>query len=87
MDPNGIDHDDGMHTFNVEKSTVIRKRGVYVGGAPASAFVQLHKEKDMFHIMVVTLSAAINQQLHCQDSALSLPQCHCTWRLSAFCGP
>lgn len=52
MDPNGFDHDDGMNAFTVEKSTVIRKRGTYVGGAPAYLMAQVHKERDMFNVVV-----------------------------------
>lgn len=52
MDPNGFDHDDGMNAFTVEKSTVIRKKGVYVGGAPAYLMSQVHKERDLFSIVV-----------------------------------
>lgn len=52
MDPNGFDHDDGMNAFTVEKSTVIRKKGVYVGGAPAYLMTQVHKERDLFSVVV-----------------------------------
>ena len=52
MDPNGFDHDDGMNAFTVEKSTVIRKKGVYVGGAPAYLMSQVHKERDLFSVVV-----------------------------------
>ena len=52
MDPNGFDHDDGMNAFTVEKSTVIRKKGVYVGGAPAYLMSQVHKERDLFNVVV-----------------------------------
>ena len=52
MDPNGFDHDDGMNAFTVEKSTMIRKRGTYVGGAPAYLMAQVHKERDMFNVVV-----------------------------------
>ena len=52
VNPNGLDHDDGMEAFTVEKSSVIRKRGVYVGGAPAYIMAQVHKDKDAFNIIV-----------------------------------
>ena len=58
MDPNGFDHDDGMNAFTVEKSTVIRKKGVYVGGAPAYLMSQVHKERDLFSV-VVSLSVPL----------------------------
>lgn len=58
MDPNGFDHDDGMNAFTVEKSTVVRKKGVYVGGAPAYLMSQVHKERDLFSV-VVSLSLAL----------------------------
>ena len=52
MNPNGLDHDDGMEAFTVEKHSVIRKRGVYVGGAPAYIMAQVHKDKDAFNVIV-----------------------------------
>ena len=52
MDPNGLDHDDGMTAFTVEKSSVVRKPGVYVGGAPAYLMAQVHKDKDAFTVIV-----------------------------------
>ena len=52
VDANGVDHDDGMHAFTVEKSGVVRKRGTYVGGAPGYVMAQVHKDKDMFNIVV-----------------------------------
>lgn len=52
MEPNGFDHDDGMNAFSVDKSTVIRKRGVYVGGAPAFLMAQVQKDRDMFSVVV-----------------------------------
>ena len=58
MDANGFDHDDGMNAFTVEKNTVLRKRGTYVGGAPAYVMAQVHKDKDMFNIVVSHLSFA-----------------------------
>ena len=56
VDANGFDHDDGMNAFTVEKNTVLRKRGTYVGGAPAYVMAQVHKDKDMFNIVVSHLS-------------------------------
>ena len=52
VDPNGLDHDDGMTAFTVEKSSVVRKPGVYVGGAPAYLMAQVHKDKDAFTVIV-----------------------------------
>ena len=52
VDPNGFDHDDGMNAFTVEKNTVLRKKGTYVGGAPAYIMAQVHKDKDQFSIVV-----------------------------------
>lgn len=52
VDANGVDHDDGMHAFTVEKSGVVRKKGTYVGGAPGYVMAQVHKDKDMFNIVV-----------------------------------
>ena len=52
MEPNGFDHDDGMNAFSVDKSTVIRKRGVYVGGAPAYLMAQVQKDRDLFSVVV-----------------------------------
>lgn len=58
VDPNGLDHDDGMTAFTVEKNSVIRKRGVYVGGAPAYVMAQVHKDKDAFTVIVSCQSMA-----------------------------
>ncbi|KAL3138742.1 Translocase of chloroplast 159, chloroplastic, variant 2 [Trebouxia sp. C0010 RCD-2024] len=57
MEPNGFDHDDGMNAFSVDKSTVIRKRGVYVGGAPAFLMAQVQKDRDMFSVVVSSFFA------------------------------
>ncbi|DBA83589.1 TPA: hypothetical protein ACH3X1_006160 [Trebouxia sp. C0004] len=51
VDPNCLDHDDGMNAFTVEKNGVLRKRGTYVGGAPGFVMAQVHKDKDMFNIV------------------------------------
>lgn len=57
MEPNGFDHDDGMNAFSVDKSTVIRKRGVYVGGAPAYLMAQVQKDRDLFSVVVSSFLA------------------------------
>ena len=41
-----------MNAFTVEKNGVLRKRGTYVGGAPGFVMAQVHKDKDMFNIVV-----------------------------------
>ncbi len=42
----GVDHDDGIDTIVCEKQTVLRKRGRYLGGVPAVAWVQVQKDKN-----------------------------------------
>ena len=71
MDPNGFDHDDGMNAFTVEKSTVMRKKGSYVGGAPAYLMAQVHKERDMFNVVVsCSLALPVSQQFQAHSCSL-----------------
>ncbi len=81
VDPNGFDHDDGMNAFTVEKNAVLRKRGTYVGGAPAYVMAQVHKEKDMFNIVV---SASVQCMF---TMACSCTVCHVSGSSEGTCVP
>jgi len=76
VDPNCLDHDDGMNAFTVEKNGVLRKRGTYVGGAPGFVMAQVHKDKDMFNIVVSALFLAERVSL---GSCYSCPPVTCLY--------
>ena len=44
----GIDHQDGIDTIHIEKQTVLRPSGQYLGGVPCLAYCQLTKDKEQF---------------------------------------
>jgi hypothetical protein len=45
----GVDHVDGIDTIHIEKQTVLRPSGQYLGGVPTLAYCQLTKDKDQFN--------------------------------------
>ena len=45
----GVDHVEGIDTIHIEKQTVLRPRGRYLGGVPTLAYCQLTKDKDQFN--------------------------------------
>ena len=44
----GLDHEDGIDSVQVERSTVVRPRGQYLGGVPLLAWAQVQKDKGQF---------------------------------------
>ena len=44
----GIDHEDGIDSVQVEKQSVLRPKGQYLGGVPLVAWVQAQKDKNQF---------------------------------------
>lgn len=52
MDPNTLDHEDGIDTFNCERQFMVRPRKQLLGGAPAMAMLQMHKDKNSFTLQV-----------------------------------
>jgi hypothetical protein len=44
----GVDHQDGVDTIHIEKQTVLRPTGQYLGGVPCLAYCQVSKDKDQF---------------------------------------
>lgn len=53
MDPNTLDHEDGIDTFNCERQFMVRPlKQQLLGGAPAMAMLQMHKDKNSFTLQV-----------------------------------
>lgn len=44
----GVDHQDGVDTVHIEKQTVLRPRGQYLGGVPFLSYCQVTKDKNQF---------------------------------------
>lgn len=44
----GVDHADGVDTIHIEKHTVLRPRGQYLGGVPFLGYCQVTKDKQQF---------------------------------------
>lgn len=44
----GIDRADGVDTIHIEKQTVLRRKGKYLGGFPVLAYCQVTKDKQQF---------------------------------------
>jgi len=44
----GVDHQDGVDTIHLEKQTVARPRGQYLGGVPFLGYCQVTKDKNQF---------------------------------------
>jgi hypothetical protein len=43
-----VDHEDGIDSVQVEKQSVLRPKGQYLGGVPAVAWAQVQKDKSQF---------------------------------------
>ena len=61
METHGPDHDDGVEGMSTEKSTVIRKKGQYLGGIPAAVHFQLQKDKTSFSVQVYFTSTLLER--------------------------
>lgn len=43
-----VDHEDGIDSVQVEKQSILRPKGQYLGGVPAVAWAQVQKDKSQF---------------------------------------
>lgn len=50
VESQGLDHDDGIDGFSVERSAMLRSKGQHLGGVPAFVMAQLHKDKTQFSL-------------------------------------
>ncbi|KAK9858808.1 hypothetical protein WJX84_002378 [Apatococcus fuscideae] len=50
VEAHGVDHDDNVDGFSVERVYTLRKPSQYLGGAPSTVIVQLHKDKNQFSL-------------------------------------
>ena len=50
VEAHGVDHDDNVDGFSVERVYTVRKPSQYLGGAPSTLIVQLHKDKNQFSL-------------------------------------
>ena len=50
VEAHGVDHDDNVDGFSVERVYTLRKPSQYLGGAPSTVIVQLHKDKSQFSL-------------------------------------
>ncbi|KAK9837680.1 hypothetical protein WJX74_002838 [Apatococcus lobatus] len=50
VEAHGVDHDDNVDGFSIERVYTLRKPSQYLGGAPSTVIVQLHKDKNQFSL-------------------------------------
>ena len=70
VESNSLDHEDGIDSFSWERTFMVRPRNQVLGGAPAMALAQVHKDKNTFKLQVPPLT-----QFHSfgRHSPISLP--------------
>ena len=52
VEPNSVDHDDGVEGMTVARTHVLRPRRQYTGGVPGHVQAQIHKDKATCSILV-----------------------------------
>ena len=57
MEANGLDHDDGIDGVTTEKSSVLRRKGQFLGGMPVFASAQMQKDKNQATFQVTAACA------------------------------
>ena len=73
VEPNTVDHDDGVEGMTIARTHTVRRKGTYLGGVPAHIQAQVHKDKTTCSILVRLLQPFRNPFL--PSVPVRLPQC------------
>lgn len=57
VEPNSVDHDDGVEGMTVARTHVLRPKRQYTGGVPGHVQAQIHKDKATCSILVRCLQS------------------------------
>lgn len=63
VEPNSVDHDDGVEGMTVARTHVLRPKRQYTGGVPGHVQAQIHKDKATCSILVRPYEALFSRRL------------------------